>query len=101
MMPDILCPLRPGDTHRFVFANDTILLYPNTIDVLVDDYLCKNGVDLVKFAYSYKEKTELAEWSKRLSEWDEQLKSWNKSLSIKKKKLSSKIPQFLTKLFRQ
>jgi predicted O-methyltransferase YrrM len=90
-----------GDTHRFVFANDTILLYPNKIDELIYDYLWENGVDLVKFAYSYKEKTELAEWSKRLSEWDEQLKSWNKSLSIREKKLSSKIPQFLTKLFRQ
>jgi hypothetical protein len=90
-----------GDTHRFVFANDTILLYPSKIDELIYDYLWKNGLDMVKVTYAYKEKTELAEWSKRLSEWDEQLKSWNKSLSIREKKLSSKIPQLLTKLFRQ
>jgi hypothetical protein len=90
-----------GDTHRFVFANDTILLYPNKIDELVYDYLWENGLDMVKVTYAYKEKTELAEWSKRLSEWDAQLKSWNKALSIREKKLSSKIPQFLTKLFRQ
>ena len=90
-----------GDTHRFVFANDTILLYPNKIDELVYDYLWENGLDMVKVTYAYKEKTELAEWSKRLSEWDAQLKSWNKALSIREKKLSSKISHFLTKLFRQ
>jgi hypothetical protein len=90
-----------ADTHRFVFANDTILLYPNKIDELIYDYLWENGLDMVKVAYAYKEKTELAEWSKRLAEWDAQLISWNKSLSIREKTISSKMSQILTKLFRR
>jgi hypothetical protein len=89
-----------GDTHKFVFANDTILLYPNKIDELIYDYLWKNGVDLVKIAYAFKEKAEVTEWSKKLSEWDSQLKKWNTSLVEREKKFKSGLIHKIKRLFK-
>ena len=95
-----------GDTHRFVFANDTILLYPNKIDELVYDYLWENGVDLVKIALAHKEKLDLinwnnnvSNWNSKLVEWNESLKKWDMSLSEREKKLKAGFLGLFRKLF--
>lgn len=90
-----------GNTHQYVFANDTILLYPKRLEDIIWGYLWENGVDLVKIAYAFKEKAELTEWSKQLTRWDDQLKSWNTSLEEREKKLKTGLSHNFKMLFRK
>jgi hypothetical protein len=88
-----------GDSHQYVFANDTILLYPKRLDDNICNYLWENGVDLVKIALAHKEKLELINWNSKLVECNESLKKWDLSLSEREKKLKLGFLGLFRKLF--
>ena len=95
-----------GNSHQYVFANDTILLYPKRLEEIIYDYLWDNGVDLVKIALAHKEKLDLinwnnnvSNWNSKLVEWNESLKKWDMSLSEREKKLNAGFLGLFRKLF--